>query len=446
MSAVLTFLFVVSLQQLGQRNITQITDKLTQIRKEELKHYTQIAMSAVEHARKHSHHGEFDAQEMAREIFGDLSYGDDGYFFVYDHNGNVIVHPQKRYLEGQNMWGLRDSNGVYVIRSLVREGMKPMGGYTQYVWEKPSSAREVDKLSFSIGLNDWDWMVATGLYIDDVEVLANSLEQEIDSNTKRITLITIAVALLFTMVIAFIAIRLTMLHCRFANHKLQKISNALMHEREVMQHQLSSYLYEKVIKHVELVSKKYLKLMRVKTLTNEEEVVSKHILSELKSLETHTRHVADELSPKLLRDEGLQVAVSALAERLASENSVEITTTSFNIQQRLPLDIETVCYRMTQQALENVIMHAQATAVSVRLRQSRSMLTMTVQDNGVGFDLRQWDKQHHNGSGLLIMEMYAEWLGGTLTVFSSEGTGTIIKVAIPLSKDILERRILSESN
>ena len=121
-----------------------------------------------------------------------------------------------------------------------------------------------------------------------------------------------------------------------------------------------------------------------------------------------------------------------------------MTTSSFNIQQRLPLDIETVCYRMAQQALENVIVHAEATEVSVRLRQSRSMLTMTVQDNGVGLDLRRWDKHRYDGAGLLIMEMYTEWLGGTLTVFSSKGIGAITKVAVPLSKDILERRILSE--
>lgn len=77
-------LFVVSFQQLGQGNIIQISDKLTQIRKEDLKHYTQIAISAVEQARKHSHHDIFNAKDMAREIFGDLFYGDDGYFFVYD--------------------------------------------------------------------------------------------------------------------------------------------------------------------------------------------------------------------------------------------------------------------------------------------------------------------------------------------------------------------------
>ena len=128
-------------------------------------------------------------------------------FMIY--NGNVLVHPQKRYLEGQNMWDLCDSNGVYVIQSLVNEGMKPTGGYTEYVREKTSLAREVGKLSFSTSLNNWDWMVGTGSYVDDVEALVSDLEQEIDNNTKIMTLITIAM-------------RLTMLHSRFANHKLKK--------------------------------------------------------------------------------------------------------------------------------------------------------------------------------------------------------------------------------
>lgn len=230
-SGVLTVLSIVNSQQLGEKNIQEFSQQMLNIRQRELKNYIELAVSALNHSYNNPSIDEEQAQSMAKVILRDLAYGDDGYFFVYDYEGTNVVHPKKPHLEGKNLWSLQDRNGTYLIRELVSEAKTGANRYTQYVWDRPSTGEPNEKLSFSVGLDKWRWMIGTGLYVDDLEQATANANESIVRNTQKITLITIAVSLAFTIIVAFIATRFTVSQGRFAHEKLQRLSKISVRER-----------------------------------------------------------------------------------------------------------------------------------------------------------------------------------------------------------------------
>lgn len=155
------------------------------------------------------------------------------------------------------------------------------------------------------------------------------------------------------------------------------------------------------------------------------------------------RDLARELRPSLLDDLGL---VAALERYLASCGSkfglsTDFQTTGFDDDQRLPPEVEVALYRIVQEALTNVVKHAQARTVSVVLERKDGAVIALVEDDGVGFQVAStrlhlgspetWSVEQA-GLGLYGMEERAALLGGTLTLESSPGQGTTVRVEIPL--------------
>jgi signal transduction histidine kinase len=95
----------------------------------------------------------------------------------------------------------------------------------------------------------------------------------------------------------------------------------------------------------------------------------------------------------------------------------------------LPVAIEDGLYRIAQEALNNVLKHAQARHVTVSLRNENGTIVLTIADDGCGLDLAE--RRKPGGMGLRSMEERAILLGGTMTVRSARGEGTQVYVEVP---------------
>jgi PAS domain S-box-containing protein len=93
----------------------------------------------------------------------------EGYVFVFTDKGFVLLNPIQPEFVGKNLWDTTDPNGVKVIQSLVTAAGNAGGGFVQYKWNKPSLGRGVPKISFARKVNDWGWVIGSGLYLDDIE-------------------------------------------------------------------------------------------------------------------------------------------------------------------------------------------------------------------------------------------------------------------------------------
>ncbi len=163
-----------------------------------------------------------------------------------------------------------------------------------------------------------------------------------------------------------------------------------------------------------------------------------HCFQEIRGLLNHfgdtVRQLSHELRPTALDDLGLVPALQYLARGFSSRAGVVLTVEGNGVG-RLAPPIEIGVYRIVQEALNNVVRHAQASSVSVciRIEHSEKVVRCAIRDNGVGFDVAEiLARPGRKGLGLLGMRERAEALGGTLQIASRPGRGTECVVTIPL--------------
>ncbi|WP_022940034.1 cache domain-containing protein [Psychromonas hadalis] len=90
--------------------------------------------------------------------------------FIYDKQGINIVHASSPKNQVKNLLTLKDSNGVFIIKELIRAGQSG-GGFLKYVYAKPGVTGPQPKLSYSAPIKGGDWYIGTAFYIDDIERL-----------------------------------------------------------------------------------------------------------------------------------------------------------------------------------------------------------------------------------------------------------------------------------
>jgi signal transduction histidine kinase/DNA-binding NarL/FixJ family response regulator len=126
--------------------------------------------------------------DTKKELLGDIAkvrYGKNGYIFIDDWQGVVLVHGAQPDLVGKNIWDYQDSNGVKVVQDLIAAAKTEAGGYVYYSWRKPDTGEERPKVSFSKGVGDWQWMVGTGVYVDDVEADIAILQRSLNAGLRK---------------------------------------------------------------------------------------------------------------------------------------------------------------------------------------------------------------------------------------------------------------------
>jgi signal transduction histidine kinase len=144
---------------------------------------------------------------------------------------------------------------------------------------------------------------------------------------------------------------------------------------------------------------------------------------------TRLKVLARRLRPPTLDRLGLDMALQQLAHESGEHFGFEIHLLMQQLDERLPTELETALFRVTQEALTNVAAHAEAKRVEIRVAISdRNTLELCIADNGVGFD----PSERSSGLGLLGMRERITMLGGQFAVTSAPGEGTTIRVTAPI--------------
>jgi signal transduction histidine kinase len=122
----------------------------------------------------------------------------------------------------------------------------------------------------------------------------------------------------------------------------------------------------------------------------------------------------------------------SLAESFSQRTGIEAKYRSELEGRRLPDVAETHLFRIAQEALTNAARHSQATSVSIELLTHRDRVTLSIRDNGHGFDISQ--RGSSRGLGLAGMETRARGCGGALTLDSAPGKGLSVEVTCPIGQ------------
>jgi signal transduction histidine kinase len=146
--------------------------------------------------------------------------------------------------------------------------------------------------------------------------------------------------------------------------------------------------------------------------------------------------LAFELRPSTLDEFGLVGALRLLVSRHGERARIRASFTAPSIDARAPVEIETACFRIVQEALSNVARHARARHVEVTLTTQDVALEVTVRDDGIGFNVERL----RTGLGLVGMDERAELAGGRFEIESAPGAGTTLRARFPLPSPAKSRR------
>lgn len=388
----------------------------------ELNHYIALARSVIGPLYESRLDDEATQAEAIR-LLSKLDYGHDGYFFVYDVAGRVLMHPRQPELVGRDLWDLRDVNGFPVIRELIAKGHEG-GGTVRYVWEKPSKREPVAKMSYVITLPRWNWMIGTGVYLDDVQATMAQLDRQVSANIAATMGWIAGIAVLGVVLIGACLIALNLSESRAADAKLRLLARQVVQSQEAERAHLSRELHDSTSQT--LVSIKLLMESAMVRLGDAAPPSLTKALDRLKAALGEVRNISHRLRPAELDVLGLPTALAHLGDEFGKHSGFAVSVRARGATQPLPDEVNTVLFRIAQEALTNIEKHADASRVSVWLTFGRRGLRLRIVDDGRGFDVEAVQGHPRRGIGLRNMRERLATVGGTLTVRSTVGRTQVV--------------------
>src|SRR5260370_24927275 len=165
----LSFIGLVGIAVLDSR---ELASSLKQQKQIELKHLAELALGIVKEEHAASQKGDIavaDAQKRAMTRVAALRYGNNDYFWINDMQPRMVMHPMKPELNGSDLSANKDPYGKALFIDFVNVVRKDGAGFVPYEWPKPGFERPQPKLSYVVGFAPWNWVIGTGVYIDDLD-------------------------------------------------------------------------------------------------------------------------------------------------------------------------------------------------------------------------------------------------------------------------------------
>ncbi|MBA1156836.1 methyl-accepting chemotaxis protein [Microvirga mediterraneensis] len=163
-------LALIALSIYGSLTISSI---LLERKQAELKSLAQTATTLIAGYEERARKGELsiaEAKKSAADTLRTMRYNGNDYFVVLDYTNAVVMHPNKD-TEGKDLSDVRDANGTYVTREQVEAGKKG-GGFVDFLWPKLGETVPSSKTVYAIAIPQWEWVVAAGMYVDDLAAIS----------------------------------------------------------------------------------------------------------------------------------------------------------------------------------------------------------------------------------------------------------------------------------
>jgi two-component system, NarL family, sensor kinase len=154
-------------------------------------------------------------------------------------------------------------------------------------------------------------------------------------------------------------------------------------------------------------------------------------IGQLDTAISELRRVAHSMMPEALLKFGLKDAVQDFCDGINSTGLLKVDFETFGLEDRLEQAKEVSLYRIVQELLNNTMKHAEATYAHVQLVQNENLLTLTVEDNGKGFDISSLEK--NKGAGFSNIESRVSYLNGKMDIKSDANHGTSVEVQLNIT-------------
>ncbi|MEJ6007444.1 cache domain-containing protein [Paucibacter sp. AS339] len=419
-------------RELVQREHALVEQAYMEARRAELKAYVALAVSTVKPL--YEAPGDPLAQRaQALQLLASLDYGPDGYFFVYDLQGNSLMHSRQPELVGRNLWDMRDPQGRPTIQELIAQARQG-GGFVDYLWRRPSNGQVEAKLGYVVPLERWGWMIGTGLYLGDIQATMAQLDAQASSNIATTLLWIAGIAVFGVALISSTSLLLNVSEQRVADAKLRLLAHQVVQSQEDERAHLARELHDGTSQT--LVATKLLVESAVDALEAGRPLPARVLATALERLKAsldEVRRISHRLRPALLDSLGLPAALETLGREFEDDGGAEQVEVSVQGEPvELPELVKTVLFRVAQEALTNAAKHAAAVHLRLSLSFEPGRVRLQISDDGAGFDEAAVQEHPRQGIGLRNMRERLASIGGRLQIRSQPGAGTEVWAEVPL--------------
>ena len=213
--------------------------------------------------------------------------------------------------------------------------------------------------------------------------------------------------------------------------KLRELSGHLRDTLEDERQRISRELHDSIGQNLHLIRMK----LRDNGLLNETNILSKDrdvLLTSIEISINELKEIIYNLKPKILEEMGVGIALKMLVKKISEETGISGSVDISGSEERLDKKLELTLYRLTQEALSNIVKHSMAKEFNIQLIYKEDSVRLLISDDGAGFDINNIsNKKYFSGFGLLNMQERIQTYNGKLKIDSSPGCGTITIIEIP---------------
>ncbi len=430
--SLITLLVTDQSRQLAEREIAALETQLIQAKRDELKNYLSIARTAFINTYGRAAPDDATAKLAVTQELSAMLYGQDGYFFVFDYDGNNLVAPRQTFLINRNWSGLEDINGVPITDELIRIA-RSGGGYHSFDWTKPSTDETARMVVYVNGLQDWRWVIGTGIFIDDVLQTVAASRADVEQRISRTSLYIVFIAIAAVLGVFLSGLVLNIRERRLADTKLKALTQRIIDTQEEERGRVARELHDGISQM--LVGVRYALELAKRRLTLSDDRAGESLdkgINGLGGAIQEVRRISRDLRPGALDDLGLAPALQALTDDFSTRTGIKIDFETVVFRNRLDQNARIALYRIAQEALTNIERHAKASRVAVDVKGNRKGALLRISDNGTGMTWPNAARNRATGLGLRNMQERVEQLGGSFRVMSTT-QGTTIEAQIPLT-------------
>lgn len=140
-------------------------------------------------------------EKIKREVLlwlENYRFGDNNYIFIYNISGTILMHPITAELVNKNIVTLIDSTGYEVGKEYIKSSRNESGIYVNYTWLSPETGEDIQKIGYAALQKDWDWNIATGIYMNSLEGLILEGQNNLREKIKTVAIRTVLIVGLLT--------------------------------------------------------------------------------------------------------------------------------------------------------------------------------------------------------------------------------------------------------
>ncbi len=204
MSAILVSLSIYDMKKTSAKDIELFEEKAYGAKKDELKSNVEVVLKTVEYFyHKSNETNKDEMQKEAMKAVEQMRFGKskDNYFWINDTTPKMVMHPIKPELNGKDLSESKDPNGKQLFVEMVKVVKASGEGYVDYQWAKPNFEKPQNKISYVLYFKEWDWIIGTGVYVDDIENEVANMKKLADENVTSLLWSFILISMLLLAVV-----------------------------------------------------------------------------------------------------------------------------------------------------------------------------------------------------------------------------------------------------